>query len=159
MNKILNANEKICAFYASDYHLEMISLPYIDKRLEEQCEVIILTQNNLEPTVQKLLSRINLKENRKKNILNLNWKNEDSEKIKKIRKDIEENKKLIIFIKGEDTYIKNINKNIDEMKQEYSDIKIIECFDINEIGQDIGEIMSNYKKILNTTGEKEIEKL
>lgn len=159
MNKILNANEKICTFYASDYHFEMISLPYINKKLEEQKEVIILTQTNLEPTVQTLLSKINLKENKKKNILNLNWQNGDSEKIKKIEKDMEKNKNVIIFIKGEDTYIKNINKKIEEMTQQNSNVKIINCFDINEVGQDIGEIMSNYKKILNTTGEKEIEKL
>ena len=30
MNKISNTKEKTCAFYASDYHFEMISLPYID---------------------------------------------------------------------------------------------------------------------------------
>ena len=36
--------EKICAFYASDYHFEMISLPYISKSMDENKEIIILTE-------------------------------------------------------------------------------------------------------------------
>ena len=32
MNKSKITKEKTCAFYASDYHFEMISLPYIEKR-------------------------------------------------------------------------------------------------------------------------------
>ena len=38
-----NTKEKICAFYASDYHFEMISLPYINKRIENKDEIVILT--------------------------------------------------------------------------------------------------------------------
>ncbi len=38
--------KKTCAFYASDYHFEMISLPYINKKLDESKEVIVLTENN-----------------------------------------------------------------------------------------------------------------
>ena len=41
MNK--ETKEKICTFFVSDYHFEMISLPYIDKKLEENEEIIILT--------------------------------------------------------------------------------------------------------------------
>ena len=48
MNKNQETKEKICTFFASDYHFEMISLPYIDKNLEEDKEIIILTENNLE---------------------------------------------------------------------------------------------------------------
>ena len=46
MNKTQETKEKICAFYASDYHFEMISLPYINKQIEEDKQVIILTENN-----------------------------------------------------------------------------------------------------------------
>ena len=44
--------EKTCAFYASDYHFEMISLPFIEKNIEENKEIIILTENNLEDTIK-----------------------------------------------------------------------------------------------------------
>ena len=27
--------EKVCTFFVSDYHFEMVSLPYINKKLEE----------------------------------------------------------------------------------------------------------------------------
>ena len=53
MSKNQETKEKICAFYASDYHFEMISLPYIERKLEEKNEVIILTENNLEETIKK----------------------------------------------------------------------------------------------------------
>ena len=59
MNK--ETKEKICTFFASDYHFEMISLPYIDKKLEENEEIIILTENNLEDTIKTLLSKMNFK--------------------------------------------------------------------------------------------------
>ena len=48
MNKNQSTKEKSCVFYVSDYHFEMISLPYISKKLEEEKKVIILTENNLE---------------------------------------------------------------------------------------------------------------
>ena len=57
--------EKICAFYASDYHFEMISLPYISKSMDENKEIIILTENDLEDTVKTLISRMNLKDAKK----------------------------------------------------------------------------------------------
>ena len=36
------SNKKMCEFYVSDYHFEMISLPYIVKNLESKRKVIIL---------------------------------------------------------------------------------------------------------------------
>ena len=54
MNKNQKTKEKTCAFYASDYHFEMISLPYINKKLDESKEVIVLTENNLKETIKKL---------------------------------------------------------------------------------------------------------
>ena len=159
MNKNNIAKEKICAFYASDYHFEMVSLPYIDQKLEKKDEVIILTDNDLEETMQTLLSRINLKENKKKSILGLNWKNEDSTKLEKIENEIKQNKNLTIFIKGKQNYIKNKNKDIEKLTQNKTNLKIINCYDIQEVGENIDEIMSQYNKVLSTTGEKEIEKL
>ena len=85
MSKNQETKEKICAFYASDYHFEMISLPYIERKLEEKNEVIILTENNLEETIKILISRMNLAEEKKKRILDINWKNDDLAKFKQIK--------------------------------------------------------------------------
>ena len=38
-------------------------------------------------------------------------------------------------------------------------MKIVNCYDIQEVGEKLEQIMSQYNKILSTTGEKEIEKM
>ncbi len=154
-----NTKEKVCAFYASDYHFEMVSLPYIDKNLENKDEIIILTENDLEETINNLLNKISLNENKKANILSLNWKKNDSEKLQAIEKNINQNKRTIIFIKGQEKYINRTNKNIENLNQKNSNLKIIDCYDIEEVGENLDQIMSQYNKVLNTNGEKEIEKL
>lgn len=159
MNKNQETKEKTCAFYASDYHFEMISLPYIEKNLEESKEILILTENNLDDTIRNLISKMNLKEDKKENILKIDWKNNDLSKFKKIKKDIEEKKDIIIFIKGKENYIKNINENIEKWIDKSSNIKIIDCYDMEEISENLDEVMDQYKMILNTTGEKEINKI
>ena len=151
--------EKVCLFFASDYHFEMISLPYIEKNLEESKEILILTENNLDDTIRNLISKMNLKEDKKENILKIDWKNNDLSKFKKIKKDIEERKDIIIFIKGKENYIKNINENIEKWIDKNSNIKIIDCYDMEEISENLDEVMDQYKMILNTTGEKEIDKI
>lgn len=71
MSKNLKTKEKTCAIYASDYHFEMISLPYIEKNIEENKEIIIFTENNLEETINTLVSKTNLKDDKKEKILRL----------------------------------------------------------------------------------------
>ena len=154
-----NTKEKICAFYASDYHFEIVSLPYIDQKLENKNEIIILSENDLEKTIKNLLEKINLKENTKKNILSINWKKDDIEKLNTIKENIGKNRKTTIFIKGKEKYINTINKNIENINHNNNNIKIINCYDIQEVGDNLERIMSQYNKILNTSGEKEIEKL
>ena len=159
MNTKQETKEKLCAFYASDYHFEMISLPYIDKKINEKDEVIILTENNLENTIQTLLSNMNLKEKRKEEILNINWKANYLEKFKKIKNEVENQKNIVIFIKGKENYIKNINKNIEKWTENAKNLKIIDCYDIEEVGENMDNVMNQYNKILNTSGEKEIKKI
>ena len=126
MNKNQETKEKICAFYASDYHFEMISLPYINQKLEENKEVIILTENNLEDTMKTLISKMNLKEEKKKDIMKIDWKKDDLNKFKKIKEEAEKEKDMIIFIKGKENYIKNVNQNIEKWTKEKNEIKIID---------------------------------
>ena len=82
MNNKLETKEKICSFYASDYHFEMIALPYMCKSLEENKDVVILTENNLNETMKTLLSKMNFKDDKKEAILNLDWENNDLKKFK-----------------------------------------------------------------------------
>ena len=157
MNKNQETKEKICTFYASDYHFEMISLPYIDKNIEENKEVIVLTENDLDETMKILISKMNLREEKKSKILNLNWKNDDFNKFKAINKNINEQKEMVIFIKGKENYIRNVNKNIEKWIEKSSNIKVVDCYDVEEVSEKIENIMGEYKKILSTKGEKVVK--
>lgn len=159
MNINKKAKEKTCAFYASDYHFEMITLPYIERNMEKEKKVIILTENDLKETANKLIERINLNEEKKKRLIKIDWNNNDLNKFKQIKNIADSNEELIILVKGTENYIKNINKNITKWTQESEKIKIIDCYDMEEIGEKMDEIMEGYKNVLSTTGERKIEKI
>lgn len=157
MNKNHKTKEKICTFYASDYHFEMISLPYIEKNIEENKEIIILTENDLEDTINILVSRMNLQEEKKNKILNINWKNDDLNKFKEIKYNVNKQKEMIIFIKGKENYIRNINKNIEKWTEKSNYIKIVDCFDMEEVAYKIENIIEEYRRVLNVKGEKMVK--
>ena len=157
MNKNQKTKEKTCAFYASDYHFEMISLPYINKKLDESKEVIVLTENNLKETIKTLVSKINLNEDKKVDILKIDWENNDLNKFKKINEDIKSKKDMVIFVKGKENYIKNINENIEKWTKKRKNVEIIDCYDMEEISQDMDNIMDQYKFTLKTTGKNIIK--
>ena len=113
----------------------------------------------MEDTIQVLLSRMNFKEERKNKILSINWKNDDFAKFKEIKRNVEKQNEFTIFIKGKENYIHNINENIKKWIEENSKIKVIDCYDMEEVGSNMDTVMASYKSILSTSGEKEIEKL
>ena len=158
MNKIQKTKEKVCTFYVSDYHFEMKALPYISENLKKEKSITILTENDLEETIRNLMSRTNLNESKKNEILNINWDNNNEEKLKKLKEDIQKEKEILIFIKGKENYIKKTNENLIKYLNNYNKIKIIDCYDMEEIGEKIDNIVEDYNIILNTSGEKEIEK-
>lgn len=147
--------EKLCLFFASDYHFEMISLPYINENLKKDKNIIVVTENNLKETVNKLLSNINLTEEEKDKIKRIDWENNDLNKFKQIKKANKENKETIIFVKGKENYINNINKNIENWLN-IEEMKVIDCYDINEVQDNVSDIVVKYGKLLSTSG---IEKL
>ena len=59
MMKENKREEKLCLFFASDYHFEMISLPYINESLKKNKDVVIMTENDLGNSVNKVISSIN----------------------------------------------------------------------------------------------------
>lgn len=154
-----NSKDKVCAFYASDYHFEMMALPYISKKLDESKKIIILSENDLNDTVNVLIERTNLETNKKEKILNLNWNNNDLENFRRISENVKNKEQTIIFVKGKENYINNVNKNIEKWIENDMNSKVINCYDIQEIGSEINRIMENYGTILSTSGEKAIELL
>ena len=128
--------EKTCCFYVSDFHLEMILVPYINEKINEN--ITILTDRNLKETVKVLISKINLKEENKEKILNLGWDGEEK---------IKENSNIIII--GTKEYIKNKNEEI----KDRNIISILDCYDFEEEKNNMEEIVKQYKNTLNTLGK------
>ena len=136
---------KMCLFCASDYHLEMILLPYIKERIDNS-KFIIFTENNLEDSISTLLTKVNLDEKDKQKIKNINWKDTDDVKYEQMERDIDKNVRVII--NGSFNYIKFVNKKIEEISNK--EIEIIDCYHIGDKDVDILNIQKQYKKILNT---------
>ena len=150
--------EKTCVFFASDYHFEMITLPFIEENLRNNKKIIVLTENDLEDTITNLMSKVNLKEEKKEKIFKIDWKNNDLKKFKEIKKEVENKEDLIIFIKGKENYIKNVNENIEKWTNKINTVKIIDCYDVEEIREHFADVVNNYENVLSTTGERKIEK-
>lgn len=150
--------EKTCVFFASDYHFEMITLPFIEENLRNNKKIIVLTENDLEDTIKNLISKVNLKEEKKEKIFKIDWKNNDLKKFKEIKKEVENKENLIIFIKGKENYIKNVNENIAKWTNKTDTVKIIDCYDVEEIREHFADVVNNYENVLSTTGERKIQK-
>ena len=145
--------ENLCTFYTSDYHLEMIMLPYINKNLKNNKDVYVFTQDNLDESINHLVKNVNIEDNIKKKILNINWKNENEDKYNSL---IENNNESIIFVKGNEDYIKKVNKNLNQIKN-YRNIEIIDCYSLDEVGDKVNIITKNYENILMTEGKRKCD--
>ena len=140
-------SSKLCIFCASEYHLEMILLPYIKERINSS-KFVILSQQDLEPTLKKLLDRINIEKKAKKQIWELNWKEKSPIDIEKIMQNQKE-QNLTIIINGKYEYIKNTNEYL--QKNFKNRITTIDCFHIGDTNVNIEALSKKYKQILNTS--------
>lgn len=145
--------EKLCSFYASDFHLEMIILPYINKKLEDEEEVVIITEENLKESVNVLISKINLEEKRKTKLLNLNWENNYEEKIEQLYNC--SSKKVCVIVNGAESFINKIDKMLNKISDK-NDINIVNCFRIEDIQNHMQDIVLNHTGVLNTSGLQKI---
>ena len=127
--------EKACCFYVSEFHLEMILVPYINEKIEE--DINILTEKNLKNTLEILLSKMNINEENKQKIMQLKWEGEEPR----------ENSNIIII--GSKKYILEKNKEIECLKP----ISILDCYEFDEEKDNMNYIVKNYQKTLNTLGK------
>lgn len=139
-----NKIEKLCCFYVSDFHLEMILLPYINKKIEEN--IIIKTERDLKDTVEILVSKMNLNQENKEKILSLGWNGKENKKI--------EDKSNVIII-GNKKYVEDINNQIRQTN--IKNVNIIDCYNFEDIKEDMDNIMNSYSQNLNTTGIENIK--
>ncbi len=143
------SKEKSCLFFTSDYHFEMITLPYIAEKIRGKNKVVVITENNLEKTVNTLLSNLILKEDEKEKILEINWKNEDSKKLKEINEYANQEIPTTIFVKGDENYIKQINSNLQNSLNN-NVVNVIDCYDLNNLQENIQQISIKYDNVLTT---------
>lgn len=141
--------QKKCCFYASDFHLEMTIVPFINKKIEENKKIIIVTENNLEESVKILISKINIKN--KERILNLAWNNNNID----IKKNL---KNAVIIVNGSKNFVSNINKQIESvLTEKNSMIEIINCYLFDEVKEEMHILVDEHEGVLNNL-QKSIEK-
>jgi len=151
--------KKLCNFYVSDLHLSVMLLPYLSKQINEDVEITTIFEKLEKENIETILDKLNVKN--KEKILNINWFNSNKDTYEKIEntidKNIKDNKKVTIIIGGNKNYILENNKNIinylEEKNMNYENVKIINCFDVEEVGTNMKSIVKQYDGILNTSGE------
>ena len=132
---------KYCCLYVSDFHLEMILLPFIKNKIKES-KILIYTQSDLLETLKVLLTRTNLSYENKRNILKIeNWNN-------KIYKNInhEDTSEYTVIINGNDEYRKMIKKGLKNLNIK----NIVDCYNLNDSNIQKNKIKNKYNGILNT---------
>lgn len=150
--------KKLCNFYVSDLHLSVMLLPYLSRQINEDVEITTIFEKIEKRNIETVLDKLNIKN--KEKILNINWlnssKNTNEEIEKTIKKEIGKEKDNIIIIGGNKKYISENNENIKKILKENnnnSNIKIIDCYNVEEVGYDMKNIVKSYDGILNTSGE------
>ena len=160
MKSLKECSEKLCSFYVSNAHLVTMLIPYLSRKIKEGNNFIIFTQNNLENEVEMLLSKINIKEEEKQKIRNINWKKSLYQE-NVIKEKLENNiENLYIIINGDNEYVEKINEKVERINEKnQKNVTIIDCFEVLQVNQEINKILNNHDKILNTSGEKEISEV
>lgn len=150
--------KKLCNFYVSDLHLSVMLLPYLSKQINEDVEITTIFEKLDKENIEAVLEKLNVKN--KEEILNINWFNSNKDTYEKIEntidKSINSNKKTTIIIGGNKNYISKNNETIMKYlnsKKNISNIKIIDCYNVEEVGMDMKSIVKKYDGLLNTSGE------
>ena len=151
-NEGANKKERICSFYVSDYHFEMITLPYIENEIKQNHNIVILTENDLENTIKKVLNNVNFSEEDKNRIFALDWSKNDLYKLDSITKNMTRNLKTTVFIKGGKNYVQKMNSYIQEIIDS-KNINSIDCYFIDDVQNQVKDIVCQYDGVLNTAGK------
>ena len=154
--------KRLCNFYVSDLHLSVMLLPYISKQIDEDVEITTIFEKLEKQDVEQILEKLNVKN--KNEILNINWFNniqDTDDKIgRTVDKALKDNKRITIIIGGNENYVLNNNEKIRkclEDKDINNIVKIINCFNVEEVGSYMDSIVKKYDGILNTSGENKYE--
>jgi len=138
-----STTQKVCSFYVSNMHFATMVLPYISKQIEAKTNIITFFENNYTTNIELVLSRLTMKEESKKKLLEVNWKNTDVIKYMDIEKVLKnkysKNNQNLIIINGRDEYINIVNNCINRYieknykKIDSSKIKIMDFYEMRKL--------------------------
>lgn len=149
----------MCSFYASDWHLTTMMLPYVAKLAEKDIQIETILEHGIEKNIKELISKLNMKKDLKQKILNINWNTIEDQKIQDLNKEVD--KKKVILINGTKERIKQINNLLEkELNAQQKEVTtIVNCFETDNIKNDIQEILDTHENIINTSGEHKINEV
>lgn len=159
--------QKVCSFYVSNMHFATMILPFVNKQMEEETKIITFFENNFTINIELVLSRLTISEERKKELLGINWKNTSTNKCFNVEKILKNqliiNEKSIIIINGTEEYINIVNNYIERFFEKNSkktnEIKIMNFYEVGTFNENIKEILDKHDNIFNTGGEHKIEEV
>lgn len=152
------SDEKICNFYANEVHLGVTIIPFVANVIKENSKVCTILNTNINNEIENIVSKINIDNNLKREILNMNWKEtktNENEIKNYIENEIKDNSEIYVIINGSKDEVEEKNKYVEEVKNQNKDknIKLVNCFHIDETKINEG-FLENYHKILNSSGCK-----
>lgn len=154
-----NQIKKICSFYVNEWHLTTMMLPYINKRIEKGIFISTLLEKEIQEKVQELVEKMNLKPETKKQVLQINWKNNSITDTKKIEqeweKQLQNHNEIEIIATGDQKRFQKLDAVLERImeKEEFAKKKatIVHCYDITTL-DNREEQLKEHHSILNTAG-------
>ena len=156
--------KKICSFSVSNWHLITMLAPYLSKELENGHQIYTFFETDMEEMIGEFLLKLTLNQETKEKLSNLNWNSNKGYKYTQIQEELNKinNNDFLIVVSGNRNYIEKININIEKWVKKNkikSKISVINCYEVTQFNNHIKEILDGHHKILNTSGEKEIEEV
>ena len=162
-----NGVKRICSFCVSNWHLVTMLMPYISKKIEKE-NVVMLMEYDMSDISKQFLAHISLNDELKVRINNLKWQKtfcKYSEVKEILNSSIKERKDMNFIVFGTEEYINKMNDNINKWmkghKKELENlfVQIIDAYEVMQFNNNLNDILDSHDKLLNTSGEKEIEEV
>lgn len=139
---------KACNFYVSQWHLFAALLPYVRDELKKNHKILIISQDNIEKSIKKLVSKLNLKFENKNGLDDVIWLNDDF--VIELKEEITP---VTIVVQGTIDFIKEINVYLENsLKPIYRKVTIINCFEIYDTNDILYNILDEHDYVFNTAG-------
>lgn len=154
---------KTCSVYASDLHLATMIFPFVDKEIQKGAIIKPILERNILENIEKIIKNVNINEEIKNKIQDIDWLQTDIDKIKNTLGDIEgllhKNNTIHIIVSGTNLFIEKVNKLIDLwakmnlglIEKNSTIINIINCYNFSE-NDEFKEIIEKHDFMLRTTG-------